>query len=143
RLASFPGDARLARQAERALGDDVPLDLVRARIDRVRAGEEKELLQAPELVGRAGDDLALRTEDVHRELPELAVPGRPIDLRDHRGAAESRPLRVAESAERIEAHHAKTHPGGDEPLADHRVRDAAVPLRRRDDLRELVREERL
>src|SRR5262245_9455657 len=42
--------ARLAREAECALSDDVPLDLVRAGVDRVRAAEEVHLLQATQFI---------------------------------------------------------------------------------------------
>ena len=63
--------ARLARQPERALGDDVALDLVGAGVDRVGAREEEEALQLAERrTEPVRRDLGAGAEHVHGELAE-------------------------------------------------------------------------
>ena len=62
----------LGRQAERALADDVALDLVRAGVDRVGAAEEEEALQRVELVRAPRRRLAPR----RRARPSPARRGR-------------------------------------------------------------------
>src|SRR5262249_34908384 len=130
---------RLPREPERALGDQVALDLVRPRVDRVGAREEEEALERGELVGRRLGDLRLRAEHVHRELAEAAVPGRPEDLRDHRLARELR-APAGEHAQRVPALELEPDPGVGDALADQRVARTPVALRRQDDLAELVLE---
>src|SRR5262245_7877973 len=77
----------LAREPEHPLADDVALDLAGAGVDRLRPAEHERALQLVDLVvlGRVAlDDRGGRTEHVHRELPEIAVPRAPEQLADAR-----------------------------------------------------------
>jgi hypothetical protein len=46
------GSLRLRRKSEHSLGDDVPLDLVRSSVDRVRAAEQEQCLELGQFVRR-------------------------------------------------------------------------------------------
>ena len=83
-------DPRLAREAEPALGDDVALDLVGSAVEGVRAREEEQALEGAELVGGALQHRGFVAQHVHRELAEVLVPGRPVELVDHRLARQLR-----------------------------------------------------
>src|SRR5213078_4142132 len=77
RLPGFPG------QSEDALADDVALDFGRAGVDGLRPAEHVRPLHVVEdvlAVAGRGDDLTGRAEDVHGQLPQVAVPVAPVEL---------------------------------------------------------------
>src|SRR5688500_3381573 len=80
-LLGFPG------QPEDPLTDDVALDLARAGVDRLRAGEHVRPLDVVERVLAAPggrDDQARGPEDVHGQLAEGPAPAAPVELADRR-----------------------------------------------------------
>ena len=56
--------------------------------DGVGPAEEKDALQAREIVGQSLGDFRLRPEHIHGQLAEVAMPGCPVELGDHGFAAE-------------------------------------------------------
>ena len=76
------------------LGDDVPLDLVRPAVDRLRPAEQEQPLPFVE-VGSPRDH-GRRAEDLHGQLAEALVPAGPQDLQDRGlGAPSPGPPRVS------------------------------------------------
>src|SRR5688572_32736268 len=69
-----------AGQAQRALADDVALDLVRSAVDRVGSSEQEQCLLAGELVRRTRAEQRRHALHVHGQLAELLVPGGPRQL---------------------------------------------------------------
>src|SRR5215204_3820713 len=130
------GSARwgLTGQTQRALADDVALDLVRAAVDRVSSGEEEHLLRRGEevpagfggvvLAGEA--DHALGALDVERQLTEVAVQRRPVELRDHRRTGElARRCVDRQDAQRVPPQDLQPAPQRHDPLAYGRVVEPA------------------
>src|SRR5215475_13242683 len=78
----------LAREPEHPLADDVALDLAGAGVDRLRPADHERAVQLVELVlapaGLALDEHPVRTEHVHGNLAEPAVPRAPVQLADAR-----------------------------------------------------------
>lgn len=122
------------RQAEHALGDDVPLDLVRTAVDRVRAGEQVQPLGVVQL--RTGGDQRPRAAGTHRQLAEPAVPLRPQQLPD----GDLRPGRPPERPQRVRAQDAQPDPGAGEVGAQQWVVVGTGALRLGDDVVEFAAE---
>src|SRR6185503_9496347 len=135
--------SRFRGQSEPALRDDVFLNLARAGVDGVGAGEQEQALKGAELVRLTGQDLSGQAEHVHREIAELLVPRRPEELRDQRLATELSALRAAQRAQRIQPHDLELHRGTGQPLADYRIATLAVGSCGGDQRVELVLEGKL
>ena len=110
----------LPGEAEDALGDDVPLDLVGARVDR--SGQREQVAVRP---GRR--DLGLRSEQVERGLVQGDVELAPPDLVHRAGRADVAAVgELGDGAPGVEAVRLGAHPG-----VDHGRSRAPGPGRRR------------
>src|SRR5215470_2832997 len=96
-----PKSIELVRwQAEDALGQDVPLDLRGATLDRIGPGPEERVVPvAPvDRPGRALGELAVGAEEILRDVLERLVPVAPPDL--SRGGLGARHLSTQELGDR-------------------------------------------
>src|SRR5262249_18932697 len=129
-----PSDSRLAREPEHPLADDVALDLAGAGVDRLRPADHERAVQLVELVlapaGLALDGPPPRTEHVHGNLAEPAVPRAPVQLADARLGPEHAALdELGQHAQPVVLHdlHADVRVG--ELLTDRRFGGGAVLVR--------------
>src|SRR5207245_1302888 len=104
RARTSPG---VLREVQDALGDDVPLHLGGARVDRARARPE-ELARPVDVVtclGVGAQELAGRTEQIERRLAEALVELAPVELLERRLGARRAPVgQVGERADAVGAH---------------------------------------
>src|SRR5438046_9752257 len=103
RARTSPG---VLREVQDALGDDVPLHLGGARVDRARARPEE--LARPVYVvtclGVGAQELAGRTEQIERRLAEALVELAPVELLERRLGARRAPVgQVGERADAVGA----------------------------------------
>ena len=115
----WPGDvrrarhARLPRQAEGPLADDVALHLVGPAVDRVGPAEEEHRGAA------RSSGIAVGAEHVDGELADVAVQVGPEQLRDR--GRRRRLDRRRHDPQRVQPHEPQADPQPHDPLAEHRV----------------------
>ncbi len=112
---------RLRRKSENALGDDVPLDLVRSSVDRVRTAEEEQSLQLGQFVRQCRRYCRVEPCYVHRQFSEIPVPGTPEQLGYGRLRSRKRSFDSLQRAQRVHPQNGKGDPSVGDALAHDRI----------------------
>src|SRR5207248_3271808 len=113
----IPTSPGLSGKAQGLVADDVALDLVRTRVDRVGAAEQEHPLEGRLVEG------GVHALHVHGQVAQLAVPQRPEELVDRRLGPR---LAVVQRAQVVKAHHPQPHQGLHDAVTHDRVVEGAV-----------------